>query len=168
MQCLSELYDLIRNAHYMVSDGDCFYLAAVLLVRTNHIERSIERILVLLLLTVLLWLWIDQSYFQSSRDGSLLGGHRAVPSSYTPVDVAQIRLSDLLYPIPSSLGDPPWIKHNHKQLRAFMRCVESGSCGKNQMKVVILSSNQFRSALYGGNGGEQIWCVHVCPGLCLY
>lgn len=139
-----------------MSDNGAFYL----LSSNVSLRKTAIRTLALILLTSVFWLWLDPSYFsQPSRDSDALRSinHRVVPSSYTPANVAQIRLSDMMYPIASTSGDPPWKKHNHKQMRAFMRCVENTNCGANQMKVVILLSQYFRLALYGESSGENIW-----------
>jgi len=53
-------------------------------------------------------------------------------------------------------------------MRALLRCLELSNCRPNQDKVVLLSSFNFRLALRGQNGGEQMWArstIHALRNL---
>ncbi|KAJ6529992.1 hypothetical protein DFH09DRAFT_934378 [Mycena vulgaris] len=73
------------------------------------------------------------------------------------------RLLDVLYPaVPDSeSSERLWIPRTQKALRALLLCMDRGTCGRNQEKVVILQSMYFFKNMGGDNGGEEIWCVRA-------
>ncbi|KAF7298570.1 hypothetical protein MIND_00803700 [Mycena indigotica] len=66
-------------------------------------------------------------------------------------------LSRILFPSKVDADDHTLFAENERMLRRLFECVEQGNCGRNQTKIVILSSGPFRGALRGDNGGEAIW-----------
>ncbi|KAK7024998.1 hypothetical protein R3P38DRAFT_2401543, partial [Favolaschia claudopus] len=59
-----------------------------------------------------------------------------------------------------------WITRNQRAIHALLRCIELGDCGRNQRKVVLISSHDFISPLQGGYiGGEAVWAMSTLQAL---
>nr|GAT43642.1 predicted protein [Mycena chlorophos] len=60
-----------------------------------------------------------------------------------------------------------WIAANQRAAHALWSCIERGDCGENQMKVVILVSNEFPMSLMKDKyiGGEMIWAMSTIRAL---
>jgi len=74
-------------------------------------------------------------------------------------------LSDVLFPVPAIAVNSPWVPQNHQMLQSMLRCIERSDCRKNQMKVVLISSFQFRLEMQGHIGGEMIWARSTAKAL---
>ncbi|KAF7982574.1 hypothetical protein HWV62_27573 [Athelia sp. TMB] len=79
-----------------------------------------------------------------------------------PTEKAQPRLSDVLFypqeaPESGMQLHEPWLAQNSARLRALFRCLEDGTCKKNQASVVILESYFITGSYMDWTGGESIW-----------
>ncbi|KAF7321218.1 hypothetical protein HMN09_00210800 [Mycena chlorophos] len=66
-------------------------------------------------------------------------------------------IAETLFPVNSPAEDRSIFAENERMLRRLLGCMQDGTCGRNQMKIVILASSPFRGLLNGDNGGEAIW-----------
>ncbi|KAJ7763578.1 hypothetical protein DFH07DRAFT_395731 [Mycena maculata] len=72
-------------------------------------------------------------------------------------------LIDVIFPdVPEALEASeakasPWQTQTRKALRALFSCIDSGTCKRNQEKVIIVESIYFMTNMAGHIGGEEIW-----------
>ncbi|EIM85956.1 uncharacterized protein STEHIDRAFT_168983 [Stereum hirsutum FP-91666 SS1] len=80
----------------------------------------------------------------------------------SPSPSRYINFSELLFPEHGTDGTArPWIGANHRTLRTLFECIELGTCGENQEKVVLLGTSFFYEVLNGAVGGESIWAASI-------